>query len=458
MPTAPSIFRAYDIRGQYPLELDEKTAYRVGRAYAEIFPRAQNVVVARDVKSASTSLAHLLVRGLNEGDLAVTDLGVVPVGAMYYAICETPFDGGIMVTASHLANPWNGFKPQGRDAYPVITEHLNRMRDLVMAQKFATRARKSAGCETRNVISDYIKFSAGRVKLKKPLKVVIDAGNGTVGLTAQKMFEALGCQAITIYADFNETFPHHIADPYEKENLVALQKTVLQEKADVGFAFDVDADRVGVIDNQGRVVNGDQVLLMLARAAISKKMGPVVHEVRTSQAFFDDMHSKGVVTHFSVSHHKAVLDKIKETGAVFGGETTGHFFFPLDNHLYDDGIFSALEIAAVIAEQVDFASYLDTLPHYCITPEIFIETPDEIKFQQIAALQKILKKGRYDFLDLDGARIQFKDGWALARAANTSPFIKVRFEGKTPAALKGVITQAAKLFAAADIKLPQKVF
>lgn len=455
MPTSKLIFRAYDIRGQYPTELDERTAYSVGRAYARIFPAARNLVVARDVKKSSARLAKTLIQGLNGGGIAVVDAGIAPIGAMYSAICETPFDGGIMVTASHLPNPWNGFKAQGQAAYPVITEHLNRLRDLVLSEKFDSIKAPNAGSKTKNIIEDYINYSSARVKLSRPLKVVIDAGNGTVGHTAQKIFEKSGCQALTLYAEFDETFPHHIADPYEQGTLVDLQNRVLREGADCGFAFDLDADRVGVIDNRGRVVTGDQVLMALARAAVSRQKGPVVHEVRTSQAFIDDMAARGVATHFSVSHHKAVLDKMKEVGAVFGGETTSHFFFPLDNHLYDDGIFSALEIAAVIAAQKDFAAYVDTLPRYAISPEIFIATPDEVKFERVAALQKILKKRGCDFLDIDGARVQFKDGWALARAANTSPFIKVRFEGKTPAALQGVINRAAKLFKEAGIELPQ---
>jgi len=230
----------------------------------------------------------------------------------------------------------------------------------------------------------------------------------------------------------------------------------LEAGADMGFAYDTDGDRVAIIDNRGRAANGDDTLLMLGRDAVSRKAGPVVHCMRVSKAFIDEMRKMGATTYFSISHHNAIRAKIKEVGAVFGGEVTFHYGFPLDYYLVDDAVFASVELAKIAAGKPDFAAYVDSLPRYFASPELFVDTPDDIKFVIIGKLQDYLRERKYDFIDVDGARINFEHGWALARAANTTPIIKCRFEGDTPEALREIEEKAMAIFKEVGIPITDK--
>ena len=303
---------------------------------------------------------------------------------------------------------------------------------------------------------EYVDYVAARIKIKRPLKIIIDSGNGACGFLPEKVFKKLGCQVKTLYGDFDGNFPNHLADPYKEENLKDIKKMVLQENADIGFAYDTDGDRVAAIDNQGRTVNGDFCLLMLALQAVEKKKGPIAHDVRVSKALLDEMARKGVESHFCISHHNAIIDKIRETGAVFGGEITLHFLFPLDYYLCDDALFASLKIAEIASACDDFASHVSKLPRYHASPEIFIDSTDEEKFDIIENLKKQLKD--YNFVGVDGARINFPHGWALARAANTTPIIKCRFEGDTKEHLIEIEKKSLELFKKAGIPITEKTY
>lgn len=303
---------------------------------------------------------------------------------------------------------------------------------------------------------EYVPYVTKRISLERPLKVVFDCGNGAMGFLPEEVFSQLGCQVLTLYGKPDGAYPNHAPDPYLPENLKDLQKKVVQEKADLGFAYDADGDRVGVIDNKGRVVSGDACLLMLAQHVVGRHKGSVVHDMRASKAFLDEMEKKGVQTHFSVSHHSAIIQKIMETGSVFGGEVTLHFLFPADYYLVDDALFASLKLAEVASLHSRFDEFVDQLPRYAASPELFVATPDQEKFQIIQQLQDNLKQKGYDFIDVDGARINFAKGWALARAANTSPFIKIRFEGETQKDLKDIEKEALALFKEAGIPLDKE--
>ena len=293
---------------------------------------------------------------------------------------------------------------------------------------------------------DYIDYVASRVSIPRPLKIVVDTGNGACGYLPEKIFKRLGCEVITIFGEFDGSFPNHMPDPYNAENRKALEAKVKETGADLGFAYDTDGDRVAVIDRRGKSVSGDDSLLILARQAVAKKVGPVVHCMRVSKAFIDDLQKRGATTHFSVSHHNAIRDNIKKMNAVFGGEVTFHYGFPLDYYLVDDAVFASIELAIAAAEQNDFSAYIDSLPHYYASPELFVDTPDDVKFGIIGKLQQYLRDNNYNFIDVDGARINYDNGWALARAANTTPIIKCRFEGETPEALKEIELKSLEIF------------
>ncbi len=463
MKINPNIFRAYDIRGIYPQDLNEEGAFKIAKAFGDLYPKAKKIVIARDPRLSSPSLAKEASRALIEGGKEVIDIGIAPDPLFYFSIFHYHFDGGIMVSGSHNPKEYNGLtlhirKPDKEISEDVIKEDLEKIKKLVLKNKRPKISLPKGKITIFNPSRDYIDYVTSKINLKKPLKIIIDPGNGAAGFLPEEIFKKMGCRVKTIYGAFDGNFPHHLPDPYEEENIQDIKKEVLKEKADLGFAFDGDGDRVAVVDNQGRRVEGDFCLLIFAWQALQKKKGPIAHDMRVSKAFLDEMKKQGVKTYFSVSHHNAVINKILETNAVFGGEVTLHFYFPLSYYLYDDAIFAALKLAEIASQKEDFAKYINELPRYCTSPEVFIDSTDEEKFKIIKNLQKHLKENNYDFIDVDGARINFPNGWALARAANTTPIIKCRFEGDTKKDLIEVEKKALEIFKKVGIPVTEKTY
>lgn len=463
MKVNPTTFKAYDLRGIYPEDLNEELAYRIARAIAEFYPHAKKMVVSCDPRESSPFITEAVIKGLVEGGKEVINIGIAPDSLFYFTILHYHYDGGVMISGSHNPKEYNGLtlnirKSASEKPEDIIQEELQRMKERVASEKKFASVKSKGTVKEFDPTEDYINYVVPRIKLKRPLKVIIDSGNGACGYLPEKIFKKLGCEVKTIYGDFDGTFPNHLPDPYEDENLKDIKEVVVKEKADVGFAFDADGDRVGPIDNKGRRVAGDFCLFMLAKQALKKKKGPIVHCMRVPKAFLDEMASQGVKTYFSVSHHEAVRKKIVEIGAVFGGEITYHYLFPLDYYLCDEAIFSALKIAEIVSEQDDFAAYLDILPRYFASPEVFLDVLDEEKFQLIENLQKYLRKNNYDFIDVDGARINFPNGWALARASNTTPYIKCRFEGATEKDLVEVEKKSLEIFKKVGIPVTEAAY
>jgi phosphomannomutase/phosphoglucomutase len=458
----PSIFRAYDIRGVYPKQLNEEGAFRIALAFSSLYPQTKKIVVASDSRLSSPPLKKVIIEAFLKSGKTVIDLGIAPDPLFYFAIFHFRFDGGVMISGSHNPKEYNGLtlhirKEKKERSEDLIGEDLNKIKEIVIGGKEIQVPKKKGEKNDLDVSEEYIKYVVPRVKIKRPLKIIIDSGNGAMGFLPEKVFKALGCQAGTIYGEPDGNFPHHPPDPYERENLADIKKEVLSGGYDLGLAFDADGDRVCPIDNKGREVSGDSCLFMLALQVLQKKKGPVVHCMRVSRTFLDEMKRQEVPTYFSVSHHSAVLSKILKTKAVFGGEITYHFLFPLDYYLVDDALFPSLKIAEAVSQKEDFANYLDTLPRYATSPEIFIPAEDTKKFELIRNLQKYLRENNYDFIDIDGARINFDNGWALARASNTSPFIKCRFEGRTQKDLKEIIGKSLSIFEKAGLPFSENI-
>jgi phosphomannomutase/phosphoglucomutase len=451
MKINPIVFRAYDIRGIYPTDLDEEGVFKIISAFAQAYPEASRVVVARDARLSSLSLSDAVIEALLEQGRKVIDIGLAPDSLFSFCLFHYGFEAGVMVTASHNPKQYNGlilnFKGKG-----VIKQDIERIKGLVLEDK-VEEGRGGGELFCFDPSDDYIEYVVSKIKIQRPLNIIFDPGNGSVGYLAERVFKKLGCQVKTIFGDPDGNFPHHLPDSYVETNLKDIKREVKQQGAEIGFAFDGDGDRVALIDQKGRKVSEDYCLLLLANHVLKKKRGPVVHGMRVSRVFLDEMKLKDVKTHFSVSHHNAIIEKIKQVKAVFGGEITSHYFFPVDYYLTDDAIFSALKLAEVVAEQDDFVGYLDNLPPIYATPEIFVKTSEQEKFLIIDRLKEILRKQDLSFVDVDGARIEFDNGWALARASNTSPFIKIRFEGVTKKDLIGIRKRASKIFKQAGIKL-----
>jgi phosphomannomutase / phosphoglucomutase len=464
MEVNPSIFRAYDIRGIYPSDLSDEAVQLIARAYVNLYPRAQKIVLARDPRVSSPILAEKISQVLIEAGREVIDLGIAPDPLFYFSIFHYHFDGGFMISGSHNPKEYNGLtihirKPGKKISEDVIGDDLEKIKAMVLGGVEPARAPGGKRINDFNPAEDYISYVSQKFSLKRPLKIIIDSGNGAMGPLPEKVFRKLGCRVKTLFAEYDGNFPNHLPNPYEEENIKEIKKEVLREKADLGLAYDSDGDRVALIDPRGKEVGGDFCLLMLARQALQKKKGPIVHDMRVSKAFLDDVERMGATeTHFSISHHNAVINKIIETKAVFGGELTLHFLFPLDYYLYDDALFASLKLAEVVSGQANFVKYIDGLPRYYPSPEVFIDVPDEEKFGIIDNLQKYLRENDYDFIDIDGARINFSHGWALARAANTTPHIKCRFEGDTKEHLVEIEKNSLAIFQKVGIPITPKIY
>jgi phosphomannomutase/phosphoglucomutase len=459
----PSIFRAYDIRGIYPKQLNDTVAWRTAKAIAEFYPNAQKLVVACDSRLSSPSLSQAVINGLLESGKEVIDIGIAPDPLFYFTIFHHNYDGGIMISGSHNPKEYNGMTLNIRKAAKdkpkdIIQEELEKIKEKVLEKRGFGRSAKRGSVKKFDPTDDYINYVTSRINLKRRLKIIIDSANGACGYLPEKVFKKLDCKVKTLYGDFDGTFPNHPPDPYKEENLKDIKEKVLEEKADIGFAFDTDGDRVAPIDNKGRQILGDACLLMLARQVLKKKKGPIVHCMRVSKALLDEMAKQGVRTYFSVSHHSAIIKKIIEVGAVFGGEITYHLFFPLNYYLYDDALFASLKLAEIVSQYENFSQYIDNLPSYQASPEVFIEFPDEKKFKVIEHLQEYLRKNNYDFIDIDGARINFHKGWALIRASNTEPALKCRFEGETKKSLKEIEKKSLEIFQKAGILITKKIY
>jgi len=451
-----NIFRAYDIRGIYPLDLNGKVASKIALALIDLYPDIQKVVLAHDTRKSSLPLSQAISNTLIKEGKQVIFLGTAPDPLFYFSIFHYGFDAGIMISGSHNPKEYNGLTLHVKGKGDIVEKDLEAVKNLVLKERKA-KIKKQGRVVVFNPEKDYLNYVTKKINLKKPLKVLIDSGNGAMGYLPEKVFKKLGCQVKTIYGEFDGNFPHHLPDPYEEKNRIDAEKAVLKEKFDIGFVYDGDGDRVAAIDNSGRSVTGDFCFLMLARQALEKWQGPIVHDARVSKAFLDEMKGKGIKTYFSISHHTAVIKKIIKTKAVFGGELTLHFLFPKDYYLCDEALFASLKIAEIASAEENFASYIDTLPRYEVSPEIFIPCPDDRKFKIISNLQKFLRSKKYDFIDIDGARINFPHGWALCRAANTTPIIKCRFEADTKKHLIEIEKESLEIFKKMGVPVTEKV-
>jgi phosphomannomutase/phosphoglucomutase len=451
MKISPHVFRAYDIRGLYPAELNEDVTYQIGLAYGKLLGQAKTIAVGHDGRPGSKAVKKSLIKALMFSGKDVIDIGLVPSPVLYFAISHYNLDGGIEITGSHNPSEYTGLKLQKEMALPIVGETgIYRMRDWIMNGDIRIEEQKSS-LTTKNVIPDYVNYLISKTKLKRPLKIIIDVGNGSCGRIPETIFKKMGCDVQTLYPDIDGTFPNHIPDPHEHETLKELQKKVVEEGADVGLAFDGDGDRVGMVDERGGIVPGDLILMMLARKVLRQRKGHVVVEVRASKTLLEDIKRHGGKPVFSRAGHAYVLQEVFDKKAVFGGELTGHMYFPLEYYDYDDGLFISMKLAELVSEMDALSEYVKKLPQGHTSPEIFIECPENEKFKVVEKLKDFLKTNGYDFLGIDGARINFKNGWALIRASNTTPYLKCRFEGDTEEDLKKVKKEAREILKAVGI-------
>jgi phosphomannomutase/phosphoglucomutase len=430
------IFREYDIRGIVGETLDADGARTLGKGFGTYLStqRGKTVAVGRDNRLSSFDLQQAVIAGLVSTGLQVIDLGQLPTPAFYFSVIHLQIDGGIMVTASHNPPHYNGFKMR-RGERAVFGEEIQKIREIIEKGSFTVGRGRS---ETLDIVDDYLSAITSRIRLKRPLKVVADAGNGTAGPLVTRLLKGLGCEIVELYCEPDGTFPHHLPDPTVESNLVDLIAQVKEQRADIGVAYDGDGDRLGAVDENGNIVWGDQLLSLFTVEILQRKPAPVVFDVKCSQALIETIKQCGGTPVMWKTGYPNIQAKMIEVQAPVGGEMSGHFYFMDDYFGFDDGIFTSCRLLQLISNtDQSLSELLRALPHYQSTPEIRAECSEKEKFTIVQELKAYFEE-RYETINVDGIRILFEDGWALIRASNTQPILVLRFEAKTQERMKEI--------------------
>src|SRR3990172_312027 len=469
------IFRQYDIRGIFNKDLTTEIARAIGAAYGvHLLKEARSkkqearrfkISVGRDVRLSSVALSDALIKGILSTGIDVIDIGECPTPLQYFSMFHLNLDGGIMITGSHNPPEYNGFKLSvGKNT--IYGEEIQEVRRIVEGRRQEARGKrqdKDRKIEYYDIISaymDYIKRQFNGLSDRPAIKVVIDAGNGIGGVVAPKLLRELGCDVIELFCEPDGRFPNHHPDPTLPENLKELIRVVKGKKADIGIAYDGDADRIGVVDENGSIIWGDQLMIIFARDMLENsnvKKGTVpksatfVGEVKCSQIMYDEIQRLGGNAIMWKTGHSLIKSKMKETGAVLAGEMSGHIFFADRYFGYDDAIYASCRLIEILARRrtvkpdTTVSSLLANIPKMYSTPEIRVDCPDKKKFKVVERLYGVFDKLKknpeleiVDIITIDGLRIVFKDGWALVRASNTQPALVTRYEAVTEKRLQEI--------------------
>ena len=445
MEPPTQIFRQYDIRGIVGEDLLPATARAVGQAYGTALREVRGgeggrrpglVAVGADNRPSSPELRDALATGLTEAGADVLDLGTVPTPVTYWAEYRLGADGTIQITGSHNPPEWNGIKmTMGRR--PYFGEDIAALRERIVA---GTLARGKGRRKPADILDGYVEDISRRFRTSRPIRTVVDAGNGTGSLVAERLLGGIGADVIPLYCDSDGTFPNHHPDPAVEENLADLVRAVREEEADVGIAFDGDADRIGIVDEKGRILAGDLLLLLLGLDLLSRH-GPgklLVYDVKCSQALPEAFEAGGGRALMWKTGHSYIKEKMRETGAAIGGELSGHICFADDYIGTDDALYAACRLTSLLADSDRPLSELtESFPHYASTPEIRLQVTEEVK-TRIVDRAAAYFRDRREVVDVDGVRILFGDGWALLRASNTQPVLVARFEARSRERLREI--------------------
>jgi phosphomannomutase/phosphoglucomutase len=428
----PSIFREYDIRGLAEKDFDRDFAEILGKVHGTIINErgGRRVAVGRDCRSTSDPYAEAVIQGLLSAGLHVYDVGVCPTPLLYFSLFHLDLDGGVQVTASHNPSEYNGFKVcVGKET--LYGSQIQELRRKIEQRDF--KEISGGRRESYAIIPPYQEHLLRDVPaLARPLRVVVDAGSGVGGPVAPPIFRRLKCTVWEIACIPDGNFPFHHPDPTVPENLEMLIEKVKEEGADVGVAYDGDADRIGVVDERENILWGDDLLILFARDVLERHPGAtVISEVKCSQRLFDQIALRGGTPIMWKAGHSLLKAKMKETKALLAGEMSGHMFFADRYYGYDDAIYASLRLLELLARSGQpLSALLADVPKAFSTPEIRVDCPDEKKFRIAAEATEFFRK-HYPVIDVDGVRIQFPEGWGLIRASNTQPALVLRFEAKS---------------------------
>ncbi len=436
---SPYIFREYDIRGVVDKDLTDEVVELLGKGIGTYLRRhgAKRITIGGDVRLSTERFRKDLMNGLQSVGINVVDLGPVPTPVQYFSMHHIPdVQGGVMITGSHNPPEFNGFKITLNNA-PVFGEMIQEIRRLIENKDFESG---NGSYEKQEVIDDYIAYIKKDIKLERPVKVVLDSGNGAASLVAHRLFKELGADTIDLFDTPDGRFPNHHPDPTVVKYIQELIKTTKESDAELGIGYDGDADRIGVVDENGEVIWGDKLMIIFSRDVLRTHPGaPIIFDVKCSQALPEMIEKFGGKPVMSKTGHSNLKQKMKDMKAPLAGEMSGHIFFADRYFGFDDAIYASARMVELVSRSKQKVSeFLSDVPKYYSTPEIRAEVEsDKVKFEIARKAEEYFSQ-HYDVVAIDGVRIQFGDGWGLVRASNTQPVLVLRFEARTPERLEEI--------------------
>ncbi|MDE2427373.1 MAG: phosphomannomutase/phosphoglucomutase [Burkholderiales bacterium] len=453
---SPSIFKAYDIRGIIGKTLDAEVAELIGQAFgsAAVAKGERSVVIGRDGRLSGPDLIKALAKGLQSTGVDVIDLGVVVTPMVYFGTNVLEARSGIMVTGSHNPPDYNGFK-MVLAGEAIYGDAIQALYQAILAKAFT---KGNGSYRTHDIKAAYLDRISGDVKLARPLKIAVDCGNGVAGAYAADLYRAMGCEVTELFCEVDGTFPNHHPDPAHPENLQDLIRCLQTGDAEIGLAFDGDGDRLGVVTKDGQIIYPDRQLMLFAEDVLSRNPGAqILYDVKCTRHIAPWVKARGGVPLMWKTGHSLVKAKLKETGSPLGGEMSGHIFFKDRWYGFDDGLYAGARLLEIVSRVADMSATLNALPQSDSTPELQLQLKEGENFEIIAAMQQHADfPGADDIITIDGLRVEYPDGFGLARSSNTTPVIVMRFEAENPAALQRIQNALGKAVLAVkpDASLP----
>ncbi len=435
-----TMFRAYDIRGEInESELNENSINFIAKGFAKMLHDrgVKQAVVGMDARPYNDKLHSALIDGLTGSGINVVDLGSITTPMAYFAQWHFNVKGIAMITASHNPNGWSGLKLGFGKSSTLLPRDLEALYKIIEEEQFVSG---KGMLEEKKIGEAYVGEIAKKTHLKRELRVVVNCRNGIAGVIAPKLLKAVGCEVIEQYCEVDDSYPHGVANPSLDAMMQELGEKVVGENADLGLAFDADGDRLGAVDEEGKLIYADRILALLARNLLeSYPKSKIVFDVKSSQALEEDIKNHGGIPVMARTGHSFIKKKIQEIGAGLGGERSGHIFFVKDWYCFDDAGFAAAKFLEYVGKQdKSLSALVATIPQYYSSPVIHAPCPDEIKYDVLKRVVAHFKKKFPSVIDIDGARVVFPDGWGLVRASSNLPVMVLGFEAKTRERLKEI--------------------
>ncbi|WP_025918228.1 phosphomannomutase/phosphoglucomutase [Herminiimonas sp. CN] len=456
LPLSKSIFKAYDIRGIVGNTLDAGIAHRIGQAFgAAARARGERtVVIGRDGRLSGPELAAALAAGLQAAGVDVIDLGVVATPMLYFGTHVLGAQSGVMVTGSHNPPDYNGFK-MVLAGEAIYGEAILALHQAIADENFTHGA---GSYRSHDIRAAYLQRIVGDVALARPIKIAVDCGNGVAGAFAGDLYRAMGCEVIELFCEVDGTFPNHHPDPAHPENLQDLIRCLRDTDAEIGLAFDGDGDRLGVVTKDGQIIYPDRQLMLFAADVLTRHPGrEILYDVKCTRHIAPWVEARGGVALMCKTGHSLVKAKMRETGAPLGGEMSGHLFFKDRWYGFDDGMYAGARLLELLTRVSDPSALLNALPQSISTPELQLALAEGENFSLIESLQRAARfPDAEQIVTIDGLRVEYADGFGLARASNTTPVVVLRFEAESQAALERIQADFRRviLAAKADEVLP----